>query len=97
MGCRYYKYCLLKTTLFHIEREGQNLDVYITSELLNLTAKIAKGITRNKGHLLLVGKSGVGRKTSVKILSGLYNHKLVIPTTDNIAHFNNELKQVTIF
>lgn len=64
----------------------------LTKELLHLTAKLARGVTKSKGHLLLVGKSGVGRKSSAKILSALFNHKLFIPTSDNSVFFNADLK-----
>lgn len=83
--------CKIGDLFIFLEREGQILNVHITPELLNLTATLAKGITRRKGHLLLLGKSGVGRKTSIKILSALFSHKLII--TNNHANFNNDLKQ----
>lgn len=65
-----------------------------TKELLNLTAKLAKGVTEKRGHLLLIGKSGIGRKTAIKILSALFGHKLLIPAADNDLQFNNDLKMV---
>lgn len=78
------------TFTFFVERDGQIMNIHITTELLNLTAKLAKGLTQNKGHILLLGKSGVGRKTSIKILSAFFSHKLVIANSD--MHFCNELK-----
>lgn len=74
------------------ERDGQTLNVHFTKDLLQLTAKIAHGIAKNRGHLLLIGKSGVGRKTSIKILSALFNHKLFIPVLNDSLSLNNDLK-----
>lgn len=67
------------------------MNLSIIKELIHLTASTAKAFI-GKGHLLMVGKSGVGRRSSVKIISALMSAKLVIPTSSNTNKFNADLK-----
>uniref|UniRef100_A0A6P7FU93 Cytoplasmic dynein 2 heavy chain 1 n=1 Tax=Diabrotica virgifera virgifera TaxID=50390 RepID=A0A6P7FU93_DIAVI len=75
------------------EREGQILDLVINDELLQLTASILKTLSRFKGNILLVGKSGVGRKSAVKISATLQSARLMGPTSEQQPLLNNDLKQ----
>ncbi|XP_018579489.1 cytoplasmic dynein 2 heavy chain 1 [Anoplophora glabripennis] len=73
------------------EREGQVIDIIINDELLHLTASISKTLSCPRGNILLVGKSGVGRKSAIKIVSALQSAKLITPENDE-QQFNNDLK-----
>ncbi|CAG9863949.1 unnamed protein product [Phyllotreta striolata] len=72
-----------------IEREGQLLDLVLNEELLHLTANILKIVSRPGGNVLLIGKSGVGRKSAIKIVTALQSAKLIVPSLDFL---NNDLK-----
>lgn len=69
------------------------MDIIVTKSLLNLLSSVAKTLTLKGGHLMMVGRSGMGRRTSVKIASALYSSKLVMPNT---AHLTNDLKYVSV-
>ncbi|KAJ8926445.1 hypothetical protein NQ314_021234 [Rhamnusium bicolor] len=79
-----------------MEREGQILDVLINEELLHLTSVIAKTVSYPCGNALLIGKSGIGRKSAVKIISALQSAKLIVPVNEQ-PNFNNDLKAVSKF
>ncbi|GJQ81468.1 btv [Trypoxylus dichotomus] len=75
------------------EREGHILNLLFIPELLNLIAALSRSLTKDAGSVLLVGSSGVGRKSAVRIASALQSAKLVIP--NSLKSFNNDLKYAT--
>lgn len=80
-------------------REGYYMDLLLTTELLHLVACIDKVLSATAGSLLLAGRSGVGRKSAVRIVSALHNIKLYTPNTGNVygvKNFHNDLKIVCI-
>lgn len=76
------------------ERDGQYLDLLVTKELLHLTSALNRALTHAGGCAALVGRNGVGRRASLKIISALESAKLIVPTTNNQPFFNNDLKVV---
>lgn len=54
------------------------MNVLVISEILHLTAAIGRAVSQ--GHVILIGRSGSGRKQSVKLISTILKHKVVIPT-----------------
>lgn len=68
------------------------MDVLVIPEILHLTAAIGKAVSQ--GHVILVGRSGSGRKQSVKIVSMILNHKVLIPTLT--TNFKQSIKTVNI-
>lgn len=49
----------------------------MTPEFLQLTANVARAVTIPQSHVCLAGRSGSGRKSSIKLISALLNHRLV--------------------
>ncbi|VEN39261.1 unnamed protein product [Callosobruchus maculatus] len=74
------------------ERDGPTLSLVVTEDLLHITANVTKTLSMPGGHLLLIGKSGTGRRSAVKITSALRSAKLIEPALDTQPHFNNDLK-----
>lgn len=71
------------------------MDILINDELLHLTASISKTLSCPGGNILLIGQSGIGRKSAVKIASALQSSKLITLEDDELQ-FNNDLKAVSI-
>lgn len=71
------------------------MDILINDELLHLTAGILKTLSYPGGNVLLIGRSGIGRKSAVKITSALQTAKLITLEHDELQ-FNNDLKAVSI-
>ncbi|KAG5876642.1 hypothetical protein JTB14_012987 [Gonioctena quinquepunctata] len=71
------------------ERDGQFLDLIVNEELLDLTASIIRSVSTPEGNVLSVGKSGVGRRSALKITSALRSARLIAPSREQL---NNDLK-----
>nr|CAI5869002.1 unnamed protein product [Callosobruchus analis] len=74
------------------ERDGPSLSLVVTEDLLHITADVTKTLSNPGGHMLLIGKPGIGRRSAVKIASALRSAKLIEPALDSHPHFNNDLK-----
>lgn len=73
------------------------MDLLVFPELLQQVACIDRVLSAPRGSLLLAGRSGVGRKSSVRIVSALHGIKLLSPKVGHkytINNFKNDLKQV---
>jgi dynein heavy chain 2 len=68
------------------------LDILITSELLQLSASVAKILSAPEGNAVMVGRAGIGRKSAVKIVSSLQSARLIIPISRAQPQFNADLK-----
>lgn len=64
--------------------------------MLHLSSSIAKTTSMPKGNVFLIGKAGVGRKSSVKIVSALQSAKIIAPESDHQPEFNNDIKAVSM-
>ena len=76
-------------------REHRDLDVVLIEELLNLVARCDRVLSVPGGSLLMPGRSGVGRRTAVSIVSALHHAKLVtlkMGRNYGVKQFKNELK-----
>lgn len=74
-------------------------DVVILPELVEMVAKIDRVLTSPGGSLLLAGKSGVGRKTAVRIVASRQSatiYSLNMTYGYNINNFKNDLKAVSL-
>lgn len=76
-------------------REGQTLDLLILPELLSMTSSLARCLTQPGGCALLAGRSGVGRHSSLRIISALQSVKLITPMCETISQFKLDLKSVS--
>ncbi|CAH1986240.1 unnamed protein product [Acanthoscelides obtectus] len=74
------------------ERDGSVLSLVVTEDLLDITAEVTKTLSNPGGHILLIGKPGIGRRSAVKVASALRNAKLIEPALDTQPQFNNDLK-----
>lgn len=81
----------IKQGIVQYGRDSQQLDVLVNVELLKLCASVAKVLTVSSGHAVLVGRSGIGRKSAIKIVSALQSAHIIIPT---IQQFKTDLKNV---
>lgn len=70
------------------------MDLLIIKELLHLTSALNNALTFPGGSIALIGRNGVGRRSSLKIISALQSAKLITPLTNNQPFFNNDLKLV---
>ena len=58
-------------------RENRDLDVILIDELLELVARCDRALSSPGGSLLMAGRSGVGRRTAISIVSALHQAKLI--------------------
>lgn len=61
-----------------------------------LTSTVMRSAVIPQYHLVLIGKPGVGRKTSIKIASSLLGKRIVHPASGAFPLFQNDLKLVGI-
>lgn len=87
---------------FHIiaiAREQCELDMYIFKEVLDHIARVDRVLSRPGGSLLLAGRSGVGRRTSVRLVAHMHHMEIVTPHVARnytVKTFKNDLKHVRI-
>ena len=77
------------------QRENRDLDVVLIRELLDLAAKCDHTLSSPGGSLLLAGRSGVGRRTAMSIVSALHQAKVMFPKMGKaygLKQFKAELK-----
>lgn len=75
-------------------REGQSMDLLIITELLHLTSVISHALSEPAGCVLLAGRSGVGRRSTIRIVSTLQGAKLITPASGTLSQFKLDLKSV---
>ncbi|CAM9144794.1 unnamed protein product [Heterosigma akashiwo] len=63
----------------YYEREERDLNMKLFPEILDHLARIDRVISRRGGHLLLVGSSGVGRRTAAMLVSYLHGYTFCSP------------------
>ena len=89
----------LNSLAFLTGREGQSLDLLIFPELLQEVGCVDRVLSVPRGSLLLAGRSGVGRKSSVRIVSAMHSAKLLtlkMGRNYKMSNFKNDLKTVRI-
>ncbi len=77
-------------------RENRELtDTVVVKEIMDLVARADRVLSTPGGSLLMCGRSGVGRRTAVSIVSALHQAKLValkMGKNYGVKQFRNELK-----
>ena len=76
-------------------RDNWELEFFQTKELLELTSRCDRVLSTPGGSLLLAGRSGIGRKNAVGIVSAFQKAKVVnlkMGKNYSIKNFKNELK-----
>ncbi|XP_076446844.1 LOW QUALITY PROTEIN: cytoplasmic dynein 2 heavy chain 1-like [Babylonia areolata] len=69
----------LEQALKTYSKEMRELDVIIFKEVLENVARVDRVLTSPGGSLLLAGRSGVGRRTAVTLVSFMHNMQLFWP------------------
>lgn len=83
---------------FSLGREHCEINIIIFNEVLDHIAHIDRVLSSPGGSLLLAGRSGVGRRTAVKLVSHMHSMETITPHISRnytIKHFRNDLKQVS--
>ena len=74
-------YCFLLSVakgIVSFERENRDLsDAVLVKETLDLVAACDRVLSKPGGSMLLCGKSGVGRRSAVSIVSALHQAKFI--------------------
>nr|XP_040568861.1 cytoplasmic dynein 2 heavy chain 1-like [Lepeophtheirus salmonis] len=84
---------LIKKGILTFSRENRNIqETVIIRELMDLVSKVDRVLSCSGGSLLLVGKPGVGRRTSVSIFSALRQIKLLTVRNGNLKTFKSDIK-----
>lgn len=89
----------------HVERgigryraECRDTDVFLFREILDTIVRCDRVLTSPAGSLLLAGRSGVGRRTAIGILTTMNNMKLFSPKVSRnygLKQFKLDLKTVS--
>jgi hypothetical protein len=66
---------LVSQGIMYYEREERDLNMLLFPETLEHIAQIDRILTSNNGHMLLVGRSGVGRRNAVTIASYMLGYE----------------------
>lgn len=88
---------LIAQSLYNYEREFKDLRMLLFPEILDHIAFEDRVLSRPGGSLLLVGDSGVGRRTSITLVCFMKRIKLVSPTMSaayNPKAFAADLKEI---
>src|SRR6218665_1775329 len=78
-------------------REHRDLDIIIFQEVLDTVARVDRVLTTPGGSLLMAGRSGVGRRTAVTLVSHMHQMEFFTPKVSRgygMKQFKNDLKTV---
>lgn len=88
---------LVKQGIMYYEREERDLNFLIFSEALEHIAHVDRVLSSSSGHLLMVGRVGVGRRNAVTISSymlGFELRTLAVSRDYGTKQFNEDIKSV---
>ena len=71
---------LVSQGILYYEREERDLNMLLFTETLEHIAHIDRVLSSHSGHLLLVGKSGVGRRNAVTIATYMLGYTFFTPS-----------------
>lgn len=81
--------------LIFLENENsQAIRLPVFTELLDLTSKLNKVTSTPAGSIILAGRTGVGRKNAIKIVSSMQNSRLISVAESN-QQFKIDVKSVS--
>ncbi|CAK4090165.1 unnamed protein product [Aphanomyces euteiches] len=81
------------------EREEKELHMLLFEEILDHVAIVERILTEAGGSMLLIGQSGVGRRTATTLISHMLGYKLFTPNLTrnyNVVSFKVDLKAILI-
>ena len=80
-------------------RENRDLDVLVFKEVLDNMAHVDRVLTMPGGSILMAGRSGVGRRTAITLVTFMHQMSLFTPKMSRgygIKQFKNDLKTVSV-
>ena len=86
------------TSHYFLARENRELDILVFKEVLDNIARVDRTLTVPGGSLLMAGRSGVGRRTAVTLVTHMHNFEFVSPKVSRnygLKQFKNDLKTVS--
>uniref|UniRef100_A0A8B9KZF7 Cytoplasmic dynein 2 heavy chain 1 n=1 Tax=Astyanax mexicanus TaxID=7994 RepID=A0A8B9KZF7_ASTMX len=81
-------------------RENRELDLLFFPEVLDFMSRVDRALSSPAGSLLLAGRSGVGRRTAVCVVSHMHGATIYTPKISrsySLKHFKTDLKTVMQF
>ena len=72
----------------------------LDNQFLSFIQKIEHGLICSRQHIILAGRSGMGRKTATKLTCFMNNIRfvsLIVTNPWNLSHFRNQVKKSIIF
>ena len=87
----------LYPSVLHAGRDQSEINYVLLPEVLDYAARLDRILTQPGGSLLVVGRSGAGRRTLLQLMA--YAHNIVIATPKitrsyALKHFKTDLKLV---
>ena len=82
----------------HTGREHHELDILLFHEVLDHISRVERVLTAPGGSLLLSGRSGVGRRTTVSLVAHMHQIEIFTPHVSRnytVKHFKADLKTVS--
>ena len=90
---------IVSQKLLSFEREHKELDITVFHEVLERLARFNRVLSRPRGSLLLIGSSGVGRRTGITLAAYMSHMAMVSPNVSrkyDLKAFRNDLKGVLV-
>jgi dynein heavy chain 2 len=81
----------------YYEREERDMDLLLFPESLEHIAHVDRTLSSNAGHLLMVGRCGVGRRNAVTIASYMLGYELFSPAVGrdySASDFSTDIKPI---
>lgn len=88
---------LVQQGLIYYEREERDLNMLLFPESLETIAHIDRVLTSFSGHMLLVGRAGVGRRSALTVASYMLGYEVHTPAISrdySLKQFNGDVKNV---
>jgi len=70
---------IVASNLLLYEREEKELNMLLFGEILDHVARADRVLSEDGGHLLLIGRTGVGRRTAVTLVCYLHRYEFCTP------------------
>eukprot|EP01135_Chromosphaera_perkinsii_P005308 Nk52_evm1s338 gene=Nk52_evmTU1s338 len=88
---------VIQKGVISFEREQRDLNILIFDQVLLNISAVDRVLTKPGGSLLLAGRSGVGRRSSVCLVAHMHHMKLFTPCISahyGIKNFHSDMKQL---
>ncbi|KAJ1446203.1 dynein heavy chain and region D6 of dynein motor-domain-containing protein [Pelagophyceae sp. CCMP2097] len=100
LGAEQFLACVTRGQEYY-ERENSELKMLLFAEILDHVARVDRVLSCPGGNLLLVGRSGVGRRTAAQLVAYMRGCEFHAPSVtraatddDAVKHFRAELKPI---